>query len=137
MIESGKIIEINKERCIIELDSKGGCANCGINNYCHTSGTAKRNLNLKLEGRKFEEGDLIEIETPAHSLLTAAFLVFILPLILSTIAYSIIYSLTNRTGWAIISFFGIFVLSEFLIAWIDRIWGKGRFFEPRIIQKLN
>ena len=101
------------------------------------TGTGTRELTLGLHGRGFKEGELVEIETPARSLMTAAFLVFILPLVLSMAAYFIVFRLTGDTGYGLLGFFGCFVLAEVLISRIDRWFGRGSFFEPRIVRSVD
>ena len=137
MIETGKVVRIEEGKGVIQLESKGGCKSCGMNAICHSTGTSTRELKLELGGEKIIPGDIVEIETPARSVLTAAFLVFILPLLLSMAAYFIVYSSTGSTGLGLAGFFGCFILSEFIIAWIDKSFGRGRFFEPRIVHRLE
>jgi positive regulator of sigma E activity len=107
-----------------------------MNTYCHSSGPGIRELKLKLPGSHYHTGDRIEIEIPARSVLTASFLVFILPLLLSIGTYFIVMSFTDKTGYGLLGFFGCFILAEFLVAGIDRIFGRGRYFEPRINRRL-
>ena len=137
MKEWGKVVRIEEGKGIIQLESRGGCKFCGMSGYCRSTGTGTRELKLGLGGKEITQGDVVEIETPARSLLAAAFLVFILPLLLSIATYFVVYSLTGRTGSGLLGFFGCFVLSEFLIAWIDKSFGRGRFFEPRIVRRLD
>jgi positive regulator of sigma E activity len=136
MIEKGEIVKVEEGRIIVELDHKGGCAKCSISHCCTSTNTPKRQLKLKHTGNSLKSGDWVEIETPAKSLLSAALLVFILPLIISTAVYIAVMNLSNRSGMALLSFFASFVLSIGLIGVIDRTIGKGRFFEPVIIKKI-
>jgi positive regulator of sigma E activity len=135
--ELGKIIRVEDDRAVIHMDARGGCKSCGMNAYCHATGTGRRELRLGLGGKEYAAGDIVEIETPARSLLTAAFLVFILPLILSITMYFIVFSITGSTGYGLLGFFGCFVLAEFLITWIDKAFGRRRFFEPRIVRRID
>ncbi len=137
MKELGRIISIENSSGIVELSPHGGCKNCAMNNVCHTTGEGKRVLPVRLRGEIYNPGDTVEIETPARSHIMAAFLVFILPLILSIAAYGLVYTTTKSQGYGIAGFAAAFVLSEFLIAWIDKHFGKSRFFEPFIVQRLG
>ena len=137
MRELGKIIRINGTKGIVQMDAKGGCKSCGMNLYCKSTGPGNRELILELGNQTYSPGDLIEIETPARSFLMAAFLVFILPLLLSMTAYFVVYHMTQQTDYGLIGFFGCFVLSMFLIAGIDKIFGRKRFFEPRIVRRVK
>jgi positive regulator of sigma E activity len=135
MIEKGQIVKVEGDKIIVELDHKSGCAHCSINHCCTSTSTPKRQLKLKHTGDVLQPGDWVEIETPAKSLLSAALLVFILPLFISTAVYIAVMNLSNRSGLALLSFFASFVLSIGLIAVIDRTIGKSRFFEPVIVKK--
>lgn len=137
MIELGKIVRIENGKGVVQMDARGGCRHCGMNNYCHSTGTGKRELKLGLEGRDVAEGDFVEIETPARSVLTAAFLVFILPLLIAIGAYMGVYSLTKDNGYGLLAFFVLFVVSMILVSFIDRVFGRGRFFEPRIVRRVE
>ena len=137
MKELGKIIRIEGKRGIVHMDAKGGCKSCGMNLYCKSTGPGNRELSLELGDQPYSSGDLVEIETPARSFLMAAFLVFILPLLLSMTAYFVVYKLTQQTDYGLIGFFTCFVLSMLLIAGIDKLFGRKRFFEPKIIRKIK
>lgn len=137
MKELGKIVRIEEGRGVVQLEARGGCKSCGMSAYCHATGTGTRELRLTLGEKDYSSGDIVEIETQARGLVTAAFLVFILPLFLSVAAYFIVYSLTGSTGYGMIGFFTCFGLSELLIAWIDRMFGRKRFFEPRIVRRIE
>jgi len=137
MKELGRVISIENSKGIVELSPHGGCKNCAMNNVCHTTGEGKRVLSVRLRGKMYNPGDTVGIETPARSHITAAFLVFILPLILSMAAYGLVYTATKNQGYGLAGFAVAFILSEFLIAWIDKHFGKSRFFEPSIVQKLG
>jgi positive regulator of sigma E activity len=137
MRELGVIVRIEEGKGVIHLDSRGGCKSCAMNRHCHATGTGKRELRLGLGGRDYAAGDVVEIETPARSVVTAAFLVFIVPLVLSIATYFLVFSMTASTGQGLLGFFGCFVLSEVLIAWIDKVFGRRQFFEPRIVRRIE
>ncbi len=135
MIENGLIKSIENGKAAISLDLKGGCASCGMAGGCHASGTGKRDLALPVHDLDLKPGDWVEVETNPGSLLTAAFLIFILPLILSVTAYFIITEYTGSSGKALAGFFICFLISVGIVALIDKFFGKSRFFEPEIIGK--
>ena len=137
MRELGILVQIDDREGIVELDSRGGCRRCGMNEFCQSTGSGKRRFKVHLGGEHYQTGDLVEIETPAKSLITAAFLIFILPLLLSFAAYSIVFSITENLDLSIIGFILCFVIAEIGIAWIDRIFGKRRSLKTRIVRKLK
>ena len=134
MKETGIVISVEGDTANVTLNYHGGCKSCGLHGVCTTTGSGRRQLSLDRDSHPLKPGDSVEIETPARSLLTAAFLVFILPLIISAAAYAITWNLTQRNGIALAAFFGAFILTEGFVALIDRIFGKRSFFKPKIIR---
>ena len=135
MRETGQITEIMGESVLVSLDTSAGCAKCDLNHCCQSTGTGKRQIKIHTENNEYKLGDFVEIETGARSMLLAAFLVFILPVTLAFIAYSIIFNLTHSQSFSLIGFFAAFILAELLVVMIDRIWGRKKFFEPVIVKK--
>ena len=135
MREAGEIIKIQDGYAEIKMNPNNSCPSCSAKGICRIDGTQHRQIRLPLNGMNLRVGDRIEIETPARSLLTASFLVFILPLILSCLAYFIVYLLKHDQSWALIGFFACFAFSEVLIVLFDRWFGHSRFFQPKITGK--
>lgn len=137
MKEIGTVIRIEKNNCVIQIEPEGGCSHCSMNSCCKGMGTGKRELTLKRGNLEIHPGDVVEIETSTRGFLTAAFLVFIFPLILSMTAYLIIDAQTGNSGWATVGFFVCFVLSEIMIGQLDRLLGRKKLFEPRIVRQIR
>lgn len=137
MKEVGNIISINGDKGIVRLSPKGGCKNCAMNQLCHSTGSGNRELEVGLEGRDYRIGDWVQVMTPARSRITAAALIFIFPLIISMVGYALVYSVAKSQGLGLIGFIGFFTLAGFLLAWIDKQFGKSRFFEPYIVRKVD
>ncbi|MFC1569722.1 SoxR reducing system RseC family protein [bacterium] len=133
MQEAGQIVEIHEGFAEVKMNAKGSCPSCSVNGMCHVSGTANRQIRLPLNGLRVDVGDYVMIETPARSLLSAAFLIFILPLLLSGLAYFLTLRWTQSQSWALIGFFGFFIIAELFIMILDRLFGRSTFFEPKII----
>ncbi|MBN2031052.1 SoxR reducing system RseC family protein [bacterium] len=137
MKETGTVVRIEKDDCVIQIEPEGGCSHCSMNSCCQGIGTGRRELTLKYGNMELHSGDVVEIETTTRGFLTAVFLVFIFPLVLSTTAYLIINGQTEKSGLAIGGFFGCLILSEIIIGWIDRLFGRKKIFEPRIVRRLK
>ncbi len=135
MKETGTVVRIEKDKAIVSFTSRSACASCGMNTACTLTGGKARELALQTEGLTLSPGDAVEIETPARSVVIAAFLVFILPILLSFAAYLVLFSKTRSTGIGLAGFFIAFALSEAVIALLDRLVGRGRYFEPKILKK--
>jgi|GEM_PF-595469 len=137
MRETGRILRIENDRAFVEMDFKGGCKSCAAAGGCTAKGPGKRELNLPLNDASIRPGDWVEIETRPRSLLTAAFLVFILPLLLAIGAYFIAQARgvqgDNTTG----VFFAAFIAAEGVVYLIDKWIGRNRFFEPEIVKPLG
>ena len=136
MRETGCVSDINGSHALIKMDFKGGCAGCSMNGVCKTDGSGKRELDLPVGALQLKPGDLVEIETAPRSLLTAAFLIFILPLLLSFGAYFLMFHLTESRGYGLAGFFICFALSLLIVSVVDKTAGKGKFFEPQIVKKV-
>ena len=136
MKEIGQIIKLENDGVIVTFNPSSGCAGCGLNHCCQTAGSGKREIKIHIKDHHFIQGDRVEIETPARSMLTAAFLVFILPIVISFLSYAIIENITANQIYGLIGFFISFILTELIIGIFDRLWGKNKFFEPQILRKL-
>ncbi len=137
MRETGQIIDIHQGFAEIQMNAKGACPSCSAAGMCRVTGTADRKITLPVNGLKLKPGDYVDIDTPARSLLSAAFLIFILPLIISGLAYAIVSKNTDNQGMGLTAFFVFFAVSEFLVLIIDKWVGRSQYFEPKIIQKTD
>lgn len=137
MKETGKIVTIKNEKCTIEINANSGCHSCSLNSKCHASSTGKRVIELSLKDKNLKTGDTVELMTEPRSTLTASFIVFILPLLISTSAYLIFNLLAPQSNLDVLIFFIFFIISEIIIFKIDKIYGSSSFFEPKIILHPN
>ena len=137
MREAGTVTKMDDQNAVVRLESRGGCSHCGMRGLCRSTGDGIRELTLDSAGIQIREGDTVEIETPARSVLMASFLVFILPLLLSTAAYFVAVGMTGKSDTGLAAFFICFIAAEGLIAGIDRLFGRGRTFSPRIVRRIG
>jgi len=136
MHETGILVEILPNGYgIVQVHARGSCDKCSAKNACNPSGKTSRRLKLSLGGKSYQPGDLVEIETSPRSLLTAALLVYLLPLVSAIAVYYIVDMKTKGQGLALLGFFGTFVVSGLALAILDRFIGRKKFFAPRIIGK--
>jgi positive regulator of sigma E activity len=136
MHETGILVEILPDGTgIVQVHARGSCDKCSAKNACNPSGKTSRRLKLSLEGKTYKPGDLVEIETSPRSLLTAAFLVYLLPLVAAITVYALVNTRTASQGLALLGFFCAFVLSGLAVAVLDRFIGRRKFFVPRITGK--
>lgn len=135
MRETGRLVKIENGRGIVRLQHRGGCDKCGLSAVCNPAGEGTRELSLPIEENNFSPGDLVEIETSPRSLIMAAFVVFILPLLISISVYALITMGTGREHLALLFFFIAFGIAELIVGWLDKKIGRNRFFEPKIVNK--
>ncbi|MCD6116477.1 SoxR reducing system RseC family protein [bacterium] len=137
MREKGKIITVNDNMAVVELTPHMGCKSCAMSEVCRTTGSGLRRLNVNTSGIRISSGDYVEVETPAKTVVTAAFLIFVLPLLISGAAYILIEKFTDNPGLGIAGFFLFFIISEFLLWAIDKIAKKIQFFRPSIVNPIE
>jgi len=137
MRETGKVIDVNDNIAVVELTPHGGCKSCAMNEVCRTTGSGTRRLNVTTGGISVSSGDTVQVETPAKSVITAAFLIFVFPLLISGTAYVLIEKFTDNSGLGIAGFFIFFALSELLLWAIDKIVRKKQFFHASIVNRIE
>lgn len=137
MREIGQLIRKERDTAVIRLTARDGCDKCGLSGHCQAAGKGARELRLPIRGTDLKPGEQVEIETAPGGVITAAFLVFILPLILSIAAYTLVSKGLSGEGMAVLAFLATFGLSEFLIMGIDRLFGRKSLFKPRIVRRIS
>lgn len=137
MRETGTLVKINGKMGLFELDVAGGCESCDIKHQCVSAGPGKRKIDLPLGSFDLEIGDQVYIETSPQSLLGAAFVVFMLPLMIAMGIYGICYYFTKRPGVSLLALFAGLGLAYFVISKIDRKWGRKKAFEPVVVGKIQ
>lgn len=83
MIKTGYVESVSQNNAQIRIKRDSACGdNCGNCSGCNSIVTvfAQNNINVK-------KGDLVEIEMPSNSVLGAAFITYIIPLVILIIGY--------------------------------------------------
>lgn len=78
MNRQGKVIELKKDRAIVQLIRHSACGDCGACQMGH------ENMQMKVEASNdvgANIGDLVEIDLETNNVLRAAFFVYVIPLI--------------------------------------------------------
>lgn len=133
MRESGRVTQVGDNNVVVKMEPRAGCHACPLGRLC-----SGRDRHLTVQGFEgLNVGDLVEVEIPARGVTTAAFLVFLLPLVVSMAASWGTFSLTGKWGWGIAAFFGCLVFIEIIVALIDRRCGTRTAFQPTIIGKIS
>ena len=135
-MEKGTVIDIKGKKMTMRLETNETCKHCG---GCEIVGDQAILADIdNTVGAK--KGDMVLIENKAQSIVIAALLIYIMPLIFLVGGYFLGLLATDYFGvdnnWAI--FVGLFTLaaSFFLVRIIDKRIGKNQNFKPYAIRKL-
>lgn len=136
MSEQGIILKISGDRALVALEPTTQCQACGA---CRFSDTDRKMMAEAGNPIGAKAGDLVAVELEPKLLLTAAFVVYMLPLLMMFIGYALGFWLVSRLapslgpeGSGIAGGLVLLVGSYFLVKRIDRSANRSRRFEPRI-----
>lgn len=130
MEEIGKVVDTSGKFARVEIEPKGSCKNCAARVFCSPSGDKMCVETINRHGVKI--GDTVKVETSANVTLLAAFLLFILPLVLFGIGFVLLRQLTRSENWAAAG--GLLLLVMYLLCLkpINRRVAKTAIFKPVI-----
>ena len=135
-MEKGTVIEIKGNKMTMRLEANEACKRCG--GCAIIDGQAiLSDVENTVEAQK---GDRVLIENKAQSVVIAALVIYIVPLIFLVAGYFLGLLLTNYlridSNWAI--FMGLISLTIgfFLVKIIDRRIGSNQNFKPYVLRKL-
>ena len=131
MKEFVKITGVNGVEATVKLDKKGECAKCGM---CVFPKNAE-STELKAENSiGAEEGDTVIIEREKDGRLSAALLVFAVPLLLIGIAAAIALLVIKKEIWILLLSL-IFLVSWYtILAAVDKKLQRSSGFRWRVVQ---
>lgn len=139
MSETGVVVEIDGDQAIIEMEASKDCEACGACRYTK----AGRMLAPVTNSLNAGIGDIVKIEIEPQTVLVAAFLVYILPIVFFFLGYAIGLSIGRFAGFSaeragIGGGIVFLVLSYMLVKKVDKQAKITRRYEPKmcvIIQK--
>jgi len=134
MLEVGKVIKTDKEKntATVEFDRKSACAKCGM--CMMTEDQKKVEITLKNNIGAVEE-DYVEVSMGGNFVLTAALIVYVIPLILIGVALFITKRMSEEIQ--LISAGGSLFVG-FIISFIaDRLIRNRKGYTPEIINILE
>lgn len=122
MRERGIVTEVKGNIIEVIINRKsacgGNCAQCG---GCTAGGTMVRALNS--QGAK--KGDMVELELDERKVLKAAFLVYIIPLLIFVVSYFVSAAFIKNNIICAATAFIFLLISFFLLHFYDRKKGGG------------
>lgn len=113
MEETGKIVELNGNRAKIEINTSGGCAQCGQAHVCNPLGQNKKVIELK-NTINAQVGDWVKIEIKEKNRIVSILVVFGIPIFLFLIGVIIGHQISGDKMSAILG--GLGLILAFLIA---------------------
>ena len=116
MKEKGRIIEVNKDMAIVELDvNRKICKKCSAHSLCGIFPSMRKIKALNNSDAKV--GDLVEIEVKREPSLKFTFLVYIVPLIMFFLGV-LVASATNKNQNVQLVSGGIFFILTLIVLYI-------------------
>jgi sigma-E factor negative regulatory protein RseC len=136
MEEIGRVTEYGEDTHLvrIEIEAKGACQHCSSRNFCSPFGDNRRMITEAINEKGARPGDMVRIEMEPKSTLSAAFLLYVLPVLALLSGYALGVSLTGRELHGIIAAIIALAGSFVLLRALNPIFARGRRFKPVVIE---
>ncbi|GAB4363641.1 MAG: hypothetical protein Kow0042_01680 [Calditrichia bacterium] len=133
--EIGKVVKVEQGQMTVQLAKGQHCNVCAAKSLCTFEGpeAAYRFIELPYENG-FQEGSQVKLEYRESTRITAAFIIFMLPIIFMLVGYALADRYLDFVNRGLVGAFAGFVLSGGLLYLLNRVLAKSRFFLPRVIQ---
>lgn len=142
IIERGEVVELMDGLAVVVVSRSSACEGCGARGVCHTFGgdkDAKVSVENTIEAKT---GDMVEIGIDEASLVTASFIVYIVPVIALLMGAGAGQYISGVSEYINISegggaaFGGLFAMiaSLLLIRFLNPVFEKYRSMRPKIIK---
>jgi positive regulator of sigma E activity len=133
-MDRGTVTRTEQGFAYIEMELNESCHACANKGVCMAG---DKPVELKIEDSSgLKAGDMVEIDLPPQTKLTAGFLLFIFPIISLIICYYIAFMIwgTEEAGIAGAMIGLVLGIADLII--FNKIAAKKRYFKPRSIRKL-
>ena len=137
MIETGKVVGLEKNKAKVEVDKKDECSKCGM---CLFANGAKSTVFTCENPVGAKVNDLVEIEMTGRGKLSGAVLVFLVPLILIGLSAVLSLLVIRKEMWMLYLSLISVSLWFFVLSFIDKKFKNKKGFIPvisKIIDKEN
>lgn len=133
MEEEGLIVEVQGKMAKVQIQRSSACGHC---HACElgTNGMMIAEVQNPVNARV---GEKVKIEIAPSSLLQAAFMVYIVPIIGLVVGYLIGSTITHSESIGICSGVAMLLLSFFILYWYDKKISKHRNLRPKIVQVVS
>lgn len=134
-MDRGTVKKTENGFAYIEMELNASCRSCSNKGVCMAG---DKPAQLKIENSiGLRENDIVEIDLPPQTKLSAGFLVFILPVILMFAGYYISFSISSVDTAGIIGAVTGLAAGVLIVIMINRMISRTRYFKPRSIRKVN
>jgi sigma-E factor negative regulatory protein RseC len=115
--ESGCVVSINDDIAVVAVGMSGACKKCGL---CLASSDGKEMLLLAKNEVGAREGDSVEIEILPGRVLAAAFIIYMIPVVMTIIGFLVGSTLTggSETSALPIVLAVLFLVGSFAGVWL-------------------
>ncbi len=101
MEEIGQVVEIRGRLALVSTEAKGACHSCSARGVCHL-GEGKTMVAEAWNPLGAQVGDMVRIQLSSRSVLAAAFLLYIVPLLVFLAGLMLGRVLTHNQIWAVL-----------------------------------
>lgn len=133
-MDKGTVKRTENRFAYIEMEINASCRSCSNKSVC-MAGDKPAQIKI-INDKGLQTGDIVEIDLSPHTKLTAGFLLFILPVILTFTGYYIGYLiLPTDTAGITGAVTGLFTGITSVIL-ISRLSSRSGYFKPRSVRKV-
>jgi positive regulator of sigma E activity len=117
MIEYGSVVSVNDDAAVVEMGMHGACKKCGL---CQTSSGGKTVLLLARNAAGAAVGDAVEVEISPGRVLAAAFVVYLIPVVMTVIGFAVGSALSDGSEESALPIVlaVVFLVASFLGVWL-------------------
>lgn len=133
--EIGKVIKFNSGQMTIQLAKGEQCSVCAAKSLCSFEGPDSNYRLIDIPYQNgLQQGSKVTLEYRESSRITAAFIIFMLPIIFVLVGYALADRYLDFVNRGLVGAFAGFVLSGGLLFLLNRVLAKSRFFLPRVVK---
>ena len=117
MTEVGSVVSVNDDAAVVAMRMSGACKKCGL---CMSSSDGKDVLLLARNEAGAKIGDSVEIEISSGRVLMAAFVVYLVPVVMTVVGFlvgSAVSGGSEESGLPIVLAV-VFLVVSFLAVWL-------------------
>jgi sigma-E factor negative regulatory protein RseC len=136
MEETGRVIEVGDGIALVSTIAKGACHSCSARGVCHMG--SQRTMEVEVwNSMDAGVGDEVRIRLSGRSTLTAAFLLYMLPLLMFLLGVMLGQHLTDHQVWPVVIGLALMVATYGGIRAFDRRIRRSAKMRPEIVEIIN